>query len=230
MITRSLHKFVSRAYSEERVVVIMKSILAFALLGAVGFGIGGIVGAVIWGSPGSPAAPTTITKDGVEYIAPPTVGLTLNPGQIFLSYALIGAMGAASLGLGLRNWRKSEVGALVGAVGFPIAIIIGGVIQLSLWGKSPPLFAGLFDGAIIGIVFGASLGLALRGWKAAGLLALAGATGFGVMFQSVLNLEFEVSSAKSFGIGGAIAGATLGVALGYLERRKVTKESSPSEP
>lgn len=198
-----------------------KSILAFALLGAVGFGIGGIVGAVIWGSPA-----TIITKDGVEY----TVRLGLNPGQIFLSFALIGAMGAASLGLGLRNWRKSGVAALVGAVGFPMAIIIGGVIQLSLWGKTPPYFAGLFTGAIIGIIFGASLGLALRGWKAGGLLALAGAIGFGVMFQATLNLEFEVSSAKSFGIGGAIAGATLGVALGYLARRKVTKESSPPEP
>jgi len=198
-----------------------KSILAFALLGAVGFGIGGIVGAVIWGSPA-----TIITKDGVEY----TVWLTLNAGQIFLSIALIGALGGASLGLGLRNWRKAGVAALVGAVGFSTATFIGMVIQLSLWGSSPPYFAGLFSGAIIGIVFGASLGLALRGWKVAGLLALAGAIGFGVMFQATSNLEFEVSSAKSFGIGGAIAGATLGVALGYLERRKVNKESSPPEP
>ncbi len=198
-----------------------KSILAFALLGAVGFGIGGIVGAVIWGSPA-----TTFTKDGVEY----TVWLTLNAGQIFLSVALIGAVGGASLGLGLRNWRKVGVAALVGAVGFSIATFIGVVIQLSLWGSSPPYFAGLLSGAIIGIVFGASLGLALRGWKAAGLLALAGAIGFGVMFQAVLNLEFEVSSAKSFGIWGAIAGATLGVALGYLEKGKVTKASSPFEP
>ncbi|MDO8635857.1 MAG: hypothetical protein Q7R34_06365 [Dehalococcoidia bacterium] len=202
-----------------------KSILAFALLGAVGFGIGGIVGSVIWGSA---ATTTIITKDGVEYAV--RLSLNLNVGQVFLSLALIGAMGGASLGLGLRNWRKAGVAALVGAVGFSIALIIGAVIQLSLWGKSPPYFAGLFTGAIIGVILGASLGLALRGWKAAGLLALAGAIGFGAMFQAVLNLEFEVSSAKSFGIWGAIAGATLGVALGYLERRKVTKESSPPEP
>ena len=180
----------------------IKSILAFAFLGAVGFGIGGIVGAVIWG--GSPGAP--------------------NAGQIFLSIALIGAMGGASLGLGLRNWRKAGVAALVGAVGFSTATFIGLVIQLVLWGfEPPPYFAGLFIGAIIGIVFGASLGLALRGWKAAGLLALAGAIGFGVMFQAVSNLEFEVSSAKSLGIWGAIAGATLGVALGYLEKRKAVR-------
>ncbi len=118
---------------------------------------------------------------------------------------------------------------MVGAVGFSIALIIGAVIQLSLWGKSPQYFAGLFTGAIIGVILGASLGLALRGWKAAGLLALAGAIGFGVMFQVVLNLEFVVSSAKSFGIGGAIAGATLGAVLGYLEKEKVTKASSPPE-
>lgn len=199
-----------------------KSILAFALLGAVGFGIGGIVGAVIWGSPA-----TTVTRDGVEY----TVRLALNAGQIFLSIALIGAVGGASLGLGLRNWRKAGVAALVGAVGFSTATFIGLVIQLGLlqWGSgTPPYFADLFSGAIIGIVFGASLGLALRGWKAAGLLALAGAIGFGVMFQAVSNLEFEVSSAKSFGIWGAIAGATLGAALGYLEKRKVAKESRTS--
>ena len=36
----------------------IKNILAFALLGAVGFGIGGIVSSVIWGSPTA-----TITKD-----------------------------------------------------------------------------------------------------------------------------------------------------------------------
>jgi hypothetical protein len=36
----------------------IKSIVRLALLGAVGFGIGGIVGAVIWGSPA-----TTVTKD-----------------------------------------------------------------------------------------------------------------------------------------------------------------------
>ena len=200
---------------------LVKSILAFALLGAVGFGIGGIVGAVIWGSPN-----TTFTKDGVEY----TTRLGLNPGQIFLSFALIGAVGGTSLGLGLRNWRKAGVLALVGAVSFPTATFIGAVIQLSLWGSSPPYFAGLFTGAITGIVFGASLGLALRGWSAAGLLALAGAIGFSVMFQTTSNLEFEVSSAKSFGIGGAIAGATLGISLSYLARRKVTKESSTPEP
>jgi hypothetical protein len=130
----------------------------------------------------------------------------------------------------LRNWKKAGVAALVGAVSFSTATSIGVVIQLSLWGSEPPPFAGLFTGAIIGIIFGASLGLALRGWKAAGLLALAGAIGFGVMFQAVLNLEFEVSSAKSFGIWGAIAGATLGVALGYLDKGKVTKESSPTRP
>lgn len=197
-----------------------KSILAFALLGAVGFGIGGIVSAVIWGSP-----TTTFTRDGVEY----TFRSTLNAGQIFLSIALIGAVGGASLGLGLRNWRKAGVAVLVGAVGFSIATFIGVVIQLSLWGSSPPYFAGLFTGAIIGVILGASLGLALMGWKAAGLLALAGAIGFGVMFQAVLNLEFEVSSAKSFGIWGAFAGTTLGVALGYLAKGKVTKESSPPE-
>ena len=177
-----------------------KSILAFALLGAVGFGIGGIVGAVIWGSPAA-----TIAKDGVDY----TVRLAPNFGQTFLSIALIGAVGGASLGLGLRNWRKAGVLALVGAVSFSTATFIGAVIQLSLWGSSPPYFAGLFTGAITEIVFGASLGLALRGWKAAGLLALVGAIGFGVMFQATLNLMFEVSSAKSFGIWGAIAGATL---------------------
>ena len=60
-------------------------------------------------------------------------------------------------------------------------------------------------------------------------MALAGAIGFGIMFQGVLNLEFKVSTAKLFGIWGAIAGATQGAALGYLEKGKVTKESSPPE-
>ncbi len=174
----------------------------FALSGAIGFGIGGIIGAIMWG-----------------YRSP-------SEGQSFLSIALNGAMGGASLGLALQGWKKAGVAALVGAVGFSIATSIGVFIQLALWGlESPPYFAGLFIGAFIGIVLGASLGLSLMGWKAAGLLALTGAIGFGVWFQAVSNLVFEVSSAKSFGIGGAIAGAILGVALGYLERTRTTQNT-----
>ncbi len=174
----------------------MKRIAKFGLAGATGFGVGGIIGAIIWG-----------------YRSP-------SEGQSLLSIALNGAIGGASLGLALQGWKKAGVAALVGAVSFSIATLIGLFIQLALWGlEPPPHFAGLFIGAIVGIVFGASLGLALKGWKATGLLALAGAIGFGVWFQAVSNLVFEVSTAKSFGIWGAIAGAVLGVALGYLEKR-----------
>ena len=181
-----------------------RSILVFALSGAIGFGVGGIIGAIMWG-----------------YRSP-------SEGQSFLSIALNGAMGGASLGLVLQGWKKAGVAALVGAISFSAATFIGVVIQLVLWGfEPPPYFAGLFIGAIIGIFFGASLGLAFNGLKTAGLLALAGAIGFGVWFQAVSNLVFEVSSAKSFGIWGAIAGATLGVALGYLEKRKANRETQP---
>jgi hypothetical protein len=119
------------------------------------------------------------------------------------SIALDGAMGGASLGLALQGWEKAGVAALVGAVGFSVANLIGLFIQLAIWGFEPaPYFARFFIGPIVGIVFGASLGQALRGWKAAILLALAEAIGFGAWFQAVSNLVFEVSSAKSFGIWG----------------------------
>ena len=174
----------------------MKRIARFALFGAVGFGVGGIIGAIMWGSHGSPGT-----------------------GQTFISLALIGAMGGGSLGLALQGWRKAGVAALAGAIGFSITTFIGLVIQLAIWGlEPPPYFAHLFIGIIIGTLFGATLGLALRGWRAAGLLALAGAIGFGLYFQAILDMVFEVSSAKSFGIWGAIAGAVLGVALGIPKK------------
>jgi len=122
--------------------------------GAVGFGIGGAIEGTVW------------------------VALEAR----YLGIPIFGAIGGVSLGLALEGWKRAVVLALAGAIGFGVGFLIGFFIVLAVW---EPMYyiEGLFLGAVGGSVGGASLGLALRNWGKAGLLALAGAVGFGVAVQ-----------------------------------------------
>ena len=71
-------------------------------------------------------------------------------------------------------WIGALRSALWGAVGFGIGGAIGGTIAVD---------AAIFLGfAIMAGIGGMSLGLALKSWKMAGFLALAGAVGFPLGF------------------------------------------------
>jgi hypothetical protein len=187
---------------EQKNPVRRKSVLAFALLGAIGFGIGAVIGVVIcW-----------------------------NSGKLAL-FPLMGAMGAASLGLALQGWRKAGVLALVGAISITVATLTGFVITVTIWGFEYSSYWGfveLFDGAIVGSIFGASLGLALRSWAKAGFLALAGAIGFGVGYQAglVIARASGISEPIEYVILGVVGGALLGAALGYLEKKQAMRNTS----
>jgi hypothetical protein len=178
-----------------------KSIPWLALWGAVGFGIGGAIGGAIW--------------FGFEL---PQFG-----------FAILGAIGGASLGFMSNGWRRAWLLALFGAVGFGVGLLIGFFIVITIW--EPPYVAKLFIGAVGGAIGGAFLGLALRNWGKAGLLALAGAIGFGVSMQTRLDsqileellstqMPYMLAGATILAICGVIGGAFLGAALGYLEKRK----------
>ncbi len=173
----------------------MKRITKFTLWGAIGFFIGWAIGGVL---------------------------LVLE--EPYLGFPISGAIGGASLGFALEGWRKAGVLALACAIGFGIGLLAAFFIVLTVW-EPPEHVEGLFLGAVGGTAGGASLGLALRSWEKVGLLALAGAIGFGVAGQISWDL-FRGSDAAVIGavmkvaIWGIFGGACLGATLGYLEKRK----------
>lgn len=178
-----------------------KSIPWLVLWGAVGFGIGGAFGGAIW----------------FEFELPQ------------FGFAILGAVGGASLGLKSSGWKRAGLLALFGAIGFGVGLLIGFFIVLTIW--EPPHVEKFFIGAVGGAIGGASLGFTLRNWGKAGLLALAGAIGFGVSMQTRLDsqildgflstqMPYMLAGTTMLAICGVIGGAFLGAALGYLEKRK----------
>ncbi len=153
----------------------------------------------------------------------------------FFGFAIMGGIGGMSLGLALNSWKMAGFLALAGAVGLSIGIFIfiglgpGQVLPLPylLW-----RILGRFT--IAGVVAGAVLGLHFESWKAAGFLALAGAIAFRIAEQVTRVVPFGLihppllSQPTQMVIWGVIAGALLGAALGYLEKRKADKESRTS--
>ena len=175
----------------------MKGIVRFALWGAVGFGVGGAI-----------------------------CGIALHYPYPFLPYFIIGAIGGAALGLALGSWKKAGLLALVGAIGFGVGFSIGFAILFGIW--EPPHVEGLFFGVVGGGIGGLSLGPVLRIQGGIRFLALAGAIGFGVIAQAIWSQNFRLpipmlGLAIKFGIEGIVGGAFLGVALGYLEKRRADR-------
>ncbi|MFC1956148.1 hypothetical protein ACFLWZ_06485 [Chloroflexota bacterium] len=184
----------------------MNRIARFALWGAVGFGIGGTIGGAITGG--------------------------LNP---FLDLAILGIFGGASLGFVLKGWKGTIILALAGGFGFVVGTFLSVIIGMGLGLTLPKALNEIYGlvtpfvmGAIIGAVGGMALGLALKDWRGAGLLALAGAVGCGVAAQInqslLLNLLTTriLSTVVPLTIWGLIGGACLGAALGYLQKRRAS--------
>lgn len=106
--------------------------------------------------------------------------------------------------------------AFWGAVGFGLGGAIGGIIAVDA--------LTFFGFAIMGGVGGMSLGLAMRSWKMAGLLALAGAFGLSVGTFVAVFIGLGLGEAVQlpdlfwiivgrFTIAGAIGGLALGLTL-----------------
>lgn len=98
--------------------------------------------------------------------------------------------------------------AVFGAIGFGV----GGTIAISSTLVPIPLPVSVLDGGTVG---GASLGLALRDWRKAVMLALLGALGLvaGVFATLSVASYFNYSSVAMGALVGAVIGASLGVAF-----------------
>jgi len=82
--------------------------------------------------------------------------------------------------------------ALWGAIGFAVGGAIAGSLQLDVKNPANPLTM-----SVMGAIGGASLGLVLRSWKKAGLMALAGGVGFAVgSLPSAMMIAFGLPHVK----------------------------------
>jgi len=175
------------------------TIPALACWGSLGFAIGGAIGGAIW----------------FAYDAP------------YIGFAILGALGGAWLGVILKGWRQAWKLALNSAIGFDIGFMAALIIPFAI--PIPVTGQGFFIGAIAGILGGGSMWITLRKWRWAGVLSLASAIGFGIAIQLTKWVRFSelfmyqpqvVMGAATVAVWGAIGGASLGIALGYLHNRK----------
>ena len=161
------------------------------------------------------------------------VGAAMAANDPLLAYFVTGALGGAALGAALQNWTKAMFLALTGLVGFGIGFNVGFVLIYVL--ETHML---LVEGVVGGAVGGAALSLAFRDWRTTAALALGGAVGFGIGGGVVDLLKQPFVSPGAQGvtfwwvsyfmvIQMAIGGASLGAALGYLEKRKLAEERRP---
>ena len=125
-----------------------RNITWFALVGALGFGIG----YPLWFFLGS-----YILRPIGEIISEP-LGDIWSLGVLFLLGGIISMVGGASLGLALGQWNRAWLSALAGAIGFGIAALITTGIKLTF--PSTPVYA-ITELLVWGVIGGASLGAAL---------------------------------------------------------------------
>ena len=182
---------------EQKQTVNSKSILQLALWGALGFGIGGVIA-------------------GALLIAFRGVSLWIIIGGLII----MGAIGGASLGLVLYGWKRAWHLSLAGAIGMPLGCIAA--LYFS-WDLQLYWVAYLSWGTILG----ASLGIAFWSWKRIWFLTLAGAIGFVLAWLIQWGLRewipIETWAARdimTFVTWGMVPGASLGAAIGYLEKRR----------
>jgi hypothetical protein len=190
-----------------------KSIMRFVVLGAVGFGLGGAIAGACW-----PLA-------------------VLTSGASALLFILSGAVGGASLGLALGDRATTTRLALLGILGYFLGGIVALVIALGFLSASEEYGTRGMMGVSGGAIIGASLALTFGAWERIIALALAGAVGFGAgvligvfVLKGIFGGEFLVGvwgTIVLYAITGTIGGASLGAALGYLEKRKLAEERRP---
>jgi hypothetical protein len=190
-----------------------KSIMRFVALGAVGFGLGGAIAGACW-----PLA-------------------VLTSGASALLFILSGAVGGVSLGLALGDRATTTRLALLGILGYFLGGIVALVIALGFLSASEEYGTRGMMGVSGGAIIGASLALTFGAWERIIALALAGAVGFGAgvligvfVLKGIFGGEFLVGvwgTIVLYAITGTIGGASLGAALGYLEKRKLAEERRP---
>jgi hypothetical protein len=192
-------------------------VMRFVILGAAGFGVGGTIAAACW-----PLAFVTY-------------------GASALLFILSGAIGGASLGPALGDWRRAVILALLGILGFTLGGIVVLVIGFSYLSGSEEYSTRGTMGIAAGAIVGASLALAFLAFRDRKrriiALTLAGGVGFGAgiiigtfALHGIFGQGFLVGTWGTIGlyaITGIMGGASLGAALAYLENRWLASERRP---
>jgi hypothetical protein len=209
----------------------------FALWGALGFGLGGVLCGVVQAALNYPATQAAV-RDSL---------------MASLGFGIMGLLGGAALGLAERDSRAVRRFALTGLLGFGL----GGLLALLLiyaagrdLSALPPLFVGaqppgglpggwgiylyvafmyLLAFMVRGVIGGAVLGLAVPNRQGVRFLAAAGGLGFGlggVVGVFLLNAPWwNVAYLGVFGVfvlwlasTTLVGGALLGAGVGMLTR------------
>ena len=189
----------------------LRRIARFALFGAIGFGAGGAVAGGIQQAISSPYEMFAIIV-------------------FFFTIPVWGAI--AGLVLGLAFWERSKVItlSLLGAIGLPAGGLIGTLVilagmDLEVVGWAVWIAWFGVTSIVIAWVLGFGIWRDWRNWRKMLVLALAGALGFGLgeyiigTFGSLMLMGWRGLSWMWVGI---IGGASVGAALGYLERGRQT--------
>ncbi len=189
----------------------IKRIARFALFGAVGFGIGGLIAGAFHSLGGED-----------EFVS---VSVFIMP--------IWGGLGAASLGLALQSNRTAVLSGLgcvapiFGIMMVALFIFIMTTSDISIW--------LIYIVALItmSVAAGALFGLIIWGrsqWKKIIGLIFAGVFAFGISqliiflwYDSIVGLSTWGPDVVGFTVFGIIGGAFLGAALGYLEKGSETR-------
>ncbi len=184
------------------------------LSGAVGFGVGFIIGNNI--------------AESIIYSVPTSWNVIVYAFWSVIVGAIMGTIGGASLGFALKEKKKTLYLSCAGAIGFAIGYAI---FSAGLYIALNPLRgadAYIFLSALMGIIGGASLGLATKNKKNALYLSCAGAIGFAIgggighnMGYTIICIigdcgRYNMITTGGYFAWGAIGGAALGLALAYL--------------
>lgn len=178
------------------------SVMRFVIFGAVGFGIGG-----------------AITRP-LSMLLPGMVALPL-------TVLIAGAVGGASLGLALKDWRRVVSLTVLGALGLTVGLMAGLILGPLVSYSEVPIT--VIAGAVVGVLLGA----AFRDWRTILALTVAGAVGFSVGLLAGDFLRFYLPMLRGVGevgsiiVAGLVGGASLGAALAYLENRKQAEKRRP---
>lgn len=224
-------KAIAEVTTKEQKSFTKRGIAAFTRWGALSFGFGALVGLF----------PAWILAQNVfgrpRLIPVPFGGQTPEPHPdaylsayfpLFIEYAVMGGIAGALIGgLVLKNRRKSWQLAMAGALGFGFGSILPYLTGLLPTAIIKGIPYGIVPGAILGAVGGGALGLALKHWRKALILAIAGAVSFSVTHEILKSLlfpngiaYFELGPILILPVEAAVTGAVLSTVLGYLLREK----------
>lgn len=196
------------------------NLLKFILIASIGFAIGGVIAYL----------DKVYLNPYFFYITGLHVYFEFNYQFIdFIPFTIWGIIGGLAVGIAAKKDKKLYM--LLGGTGFGIGFVVS--VFFGVWSDWSSGIGGA-AGRIIGVLEGISLGLYYRSSKSIGILAICGATGFGVgglvgimtykitfgiVTSTISNefLHFLIMNLTAFMVTGLIGGAALGYGVYYIK-------------